>query len=173
MFKGKLDIGIEAIFTGVPSLIALGGKISVGNRVRLASSTLSNLLGVNHRVIIATLGDGKIQIGDNFRMSGGSIVARKSITIGSNVNIGVNCIVTDSDHHAVDFSKRGVEDVSDISTLAVLIGDDVWLGANVTILKGVTIGSRSIIGAGLTVTRSIPEDHILTQNGLKEAKHEN
>ena len=106
-------------------------------------------------------------------MSGGAIVARKSITIGNNVNVGINCIITDSDHHAIDYSKRGLESSKDIATRPVTIGDDVWLGANVTILKGVTIGSRSIVGAGITVIKSIPEDHTFSHSGLRSAKNEN
>ena len=172
-FRGKVVIGRSARFVGMPSIMALGQSIEIGVGLRLASSTLSNLLGVNHRVIIATISNGKIQIGNNFRMSGGAIVARKSITIGNNVNVGVNCTITDSDHHAVDYSKRGLETSKDISTRPVIIGDDVWLGANVTILKGVTVGSRSIVGAGITVTKSIPADHIYNHSGLRTAKNGN
>jgi len=170
-FRGKVTIGRSARFVGMPSIIALGQSIEIGEELRLASSTLSNLLGVNHRVIIATISNGKIQIGNNFRMSGGSIVARCSIIIGNNVNVGVNCIITDSDHHAIEYSKRGLESSKDIATRPVIIGDDVWLGANVTILKGVTIGSRSIVGAGLTVKKSIPADHICTESGLRIVKN--
>ena len=46
----------------------------------------------------------------------------------------------------------------------ITIGDDCWLGANVTVLPGVTIGNRCIIGAGLVVTKDVPDDSIYAGN---------
>ena len=167
LFKGRLKVGPFAKFRGFPALLPLGGLIRIGAGTRLASSLLSNLLGNNHRVIIATISEGEITIGNNFRMSGGSIVSRKKIIIGSNVNIGVNCLITDSDHHAIDWSKRGSESVDDILSRTVTIEDDVWLGANVTILKGVKVGARSVIGAGEVVKKDILPDSVFSGGKMK------
>jgi acetyltransferase-like isoleucine patch superfamily enzyme len=171
IFKGKYACGKNARFAGVPKILPLAGIISLGDNARLSSRLLSNLLGVNHPVIMSTIEMGKIKIGNDFHISGGSIISRKSIIIGDDVFIGANCLITDSDHHEIDYKRRRLGQSTKIKTSEVKIGNDVWIGANVTILKGVTIGSRSIVGAGLTVSRSIPEDHMLTQNGLKKTKN--
>ena len=54
-----------------------------------------------------------------------------------------------------------------VQTAPVTIEDDVWIGANCQILKGVTIGVRSVIGAGSVVTKSIPADCIAAGNPCK------
>ena len=62
----------------------------------------------------------------------------------------------DTDFHPVDYQDRRESQPG--LTADVAIEDDVWLGANVTVLKGVTIGARAVIGAGSVVTRDIPAD---------------
>lgn len=164
LFRQKYRCGGGARFAGAPRILPLAGKIIIGRNARLSSRLLSNILGVNHPVIIASIQHGEISIGDDFHISGGSIVARKNISIGDNVYIGANCTITDSDHHEIDFQRRRDGKSSKIQTSPINIGDDVWIGANVTILKGVNIGNRSIIGAGVTVRRSVPADTILGAN---------
>ena len=53
----------------------------------------------------------------------------------------------------------------------VVIEDDVWVGAHCIILKGVTIGARSIIGAGSVVTKSIPADRVAAGNPCRVIKN--
>ena len=164
LFRDKYSCGNGARFSGAPRILPLAGKINIGKNARLSSRLLSNILGVDHPVIIATIQNGEITIGEDFHISGGSIVARKKITIGDNVYVGSNCTITDSDHHEIDFQRRRDGKSSKIQTSPISIGDDVWIGANVTILKGVNIGNRAIVGAGVTVRRSIPADTILGVN---------
>lgn len=161
IFAGKYDCGRNARFSGIPRILPLAGKITIGNNARLSSRLLSNLLGVNHPVILSTIENGKIQIGNDFHISGGSIISRKLITIGNHVYVGANCLITDSDHHEMDFKRRREGKSSNIRTSKVTIGDDVWIGANVTILKGVTIGDQAIIGAGITVRKDVASGVIL------------
>lgn len=73
----------------------------------------------------------------------------KSITIGENVAISENVTIWDSDAH-----KLGTED--EVKCLPVVIGDKVWIGTNVVILKGVTIGDGAIIAAGAVVNKDVP-----------------
>ena len=54
---------------------------------------------------------------------------------------------------------------------AVHIGDNVWLGINVTVLKGVTIGENTVIGAGSIVTKDIPANVVAAGNPCKVIKH--
>jgi acetyltransferase-like isoleucine patch superfamily enzyme len=100
--------------------------------------------------------DAILKIGNNVGMSGASIYAESSIEIGDHVLLGANARIYDTDFHPIHFQDRvaGVP----AKTAAVVIGEHVWLAANVTILKGVQIGARSVIAAGSVVASDIPED---------------
>ena len=75
-----------------------------------------------------------------------------SIQIGANVMIGPGCYITDHDHGTEPGLQVNQQPLVERPTR---IGDNVWIGANVTILKGVTIGDDAVVGAGSVVTRSI------------------
>lgn len=76
-----------------------------------------------------------------------------SLTIGQYCAIGPGCYITDHDH-GTDLNFTPLE--QPMISKPTQIGNRVWIGANVTILKGVTIGDDSVIGAGSVVTKSIP-----------------
>ncbi len=68
--------------------------------------------------------------------------------------VGANSCIYDTDWHPVDPARRATGEAG--ASIPVIIEDDVWLGANVVVLKGVTIGAGSIIAANSVVTKSIP-----------------
>ena len=113
-----------------------------------------------------------IEIGDDTGMSSPCIWAKERISIGNRVKIGGDCILMDSDAHNLDYRVRGsMERIGKISkdaltakTAPIIIGDDVLIGTRCIILKGVSIGDRSIIAAGSIVTKSIPADCIAGGN---------
>ena len=72
----------------------------------------------------------------------------------------------DTDCHPIDYSVRRNSNEGTCSA-PIVIEDDVWIGAQSIVLKGVTIGARSIIGAGSVVTKSIPADCIAAGNPCK------
>lgn len=72
------------------------------------------------------------------------------ITIGDDVLVGHNCVITTL-NHAEDPERRG-----NLIPSPVKIGDKVWIGANVTIVPGVTVGDGAILAAGAVVTRDVP-----------------
>lgn len=85
------------------------------------------------------------------------IDAAVQITIGDRCAIGPGCYITDHDHG----THPGLPPLEQpLISQPTQIGDWVWLGANVTVLKGVTIGDRAVIGAGSVVTHNIPADAI-------------
>ena len=109
-----------------------------------------------------------IKIGKNLRMSGATIYARCSITIGDNVLLGGGVKVYDTDFHSLDHNFRGTsDDKANTKNAPVVIGDDVFVGAGTIVLKGVKIGSRAIVGAGSFVTKDIPEGEIWAGNPAK------
>jgi acetyltransferase-like isoleucine patch superfamily enzyme len=136
-----------------------GTIISIGNHCQFRSRTNSNLIGINRPCSISTLNSAHsavIEIGNNCGFSGTVIGAFKQIKIGNNVRCGANTLITDSDWH-LDDSRSG-------EPADVIIGENVWLGVNAVVLKGVTIGKNSVIGANSVVTKSIPANVIAAGN---------
>lgn len=128
--------------------------ITVGDDCQFRSATWSNLVGINRPCYLCTLRQSaKITIGNGSGFSGTVISAAESIEIGSNVLCGANVTITDTDWHHLDRALEGIEPAP---SAPVIIGSNVWLGMNVIILKGVTIGSNTVISANSVVTKSIP-----------------
>lgn len=90
------------------------------------------------------------------------------VTIGDNVSIGHRCSILSSDHIISDTSKTIKE--QGIIGGETIIEEDVFLGCNCTILKGVRIGKGSIIGAGSIVTKNVPEYSIYAGNPARLIK---
>ncbi len=135
--------------------------IQIGNNCEFLNRPHSNLIGINRPCMISTLTEeAKLTIGDNCGFSGTVIGAFHSITIGKNVRFGANTLVTDSDWHPDDPRVGPAK--------PIIIGDNVWLGINVTVLKGVEIGENSLIGANSLVTKNIPANVIAAGNPCKE-----
>lgn len=127
--------------------------IKIGKNCIFNSSSYVNHLGINHRCILFTAMSGaKLEIGDNCGFSGVSISAFKSIRIGDNVRCGANVIIMDSDFH--------LDDSRTLPPSPIEIQDNVWLGEGVKVLKGVTIGENTIVGAGSIVTKDLPNNVI-------------
>jgi acetyltransferase-like isoleucine patch superfamily enzyme len=132
----------------------------------------------------ATERNGVIEIGDYSYISFASIVSNLRITIGKYVYIGFGVTIVDTDFHPVDPAAR-MKDTIAISTvgdrskrpefisLPVNIEDDVWIGYNATILKGVTIGKGSIIQPGSVVSKSVPPYSVVSGNPgrIKQFEH--
>ena len=96
-----------------------------------------------------------ITVGDYFYSNHGLIITDGArVSFGDNVFIAPNCCFTTAEH-AIDpeMRKAGVEIAKPIT-----IGNNVWIGANCTVLAGVEIGDNSVIGAGSVVTKSIPKN---------------
>lgn len=135
-----------------------------GEGFSLRSSGHSNPLAPNHPVVLSTLRAGAVlEIGRNFGMTGGSICAATRITIGDNAAVGANCVITDTDFHPLHPRARLLEPQNGQSA-PVVIGNNVFIGMNSIVLKGVTIGENSVLGAGSVVSRSIPSDSIAAGN---------
>ena len=92
--------------------------------------------------------------------------AHLKIEIGNNVNIGAGSSIYDSDFHSLNFLDRRNVQLDSINKISapVSIGDDVFIGTQVMILKGVNIGERSIIGARSLVVKDVPEGEIWAGN---------
>ena len=97
---------------------------------------------------------GDVTIGDYTRI-GIHCTVIGPVCIGDHVNLAQGITVTALNHNYADSSRK--IDEQGISTKPVLIGDDVWIGANAVILPGVTIGRHVVVAAGAVVTKDIPD----------------
>lgn len=139
-------------------------SVQIGNKCTFNSSHRSNLIGVYTPCMVSTIRQGAvIRIGNHCGFSGTVIAAALHVEIGNNVRCGANTLITDSDWHHSD--PRVGDDAS------VEIGDNVWLGYGVKVLKGVAIGKNSLIGAGSIVTKNIPENVIAAGNPCRIIKY--
>ena len=141
--------------------------------------------GALHGNVLQMLRDGRLEIGPHayfepgvwlvsdtgsISIGGGSLLnlnvmvaAVERIEIGEHCMLANGCLITDGNHRFDDpdvpvpwqgFTTKG----------PVVIGDNVWLGANVVVTSGVTIGRRSVIGANSVVTSDVPEFAIAAGN---------
>ncbi len=94
------------------------------------------------------------------------IRCRERVTIGDNVSIAYNVLIQDSDYHTM-YNEEGNPKPE---TLPITIEDNVWIGANAIILKGVTIGEGSVIAAGSVVTKSAPAQSLVGGNPARVIK---
>ena len=137
--------------------------IRIGEHFIACSDPRCNSLGVFQPVFIRTNEHGaSIVIGDNVGMSGCTISAHKSITIGDRVLIGSGALITDSDAHPIDCQARRAGGPGDCSP--VIIENDVFIGTRAIVLKGVTIGAGAIVGAGAVVAKDIPPYSVVVGN---------
>jgi acetyltransferase-like isoleucine patch superfamily enzyme len=143
------------------------------------NTRIINNAGIKERIVLEgqsiILGEiqtmqhgGNIKIGKHVFIGENSrIWSSASITIGDRVLISHNVNIHDNNSHLLDKDLRHQEFKYVYEThkpfphiqlpeKEIIIGDDVWIGFNVTILKGVTIGNGAIIGANSIVTKDVP-----------------
>jgi len=94
------------------------------------------------------------------------MTTESEIVIGNHVMLGANVCIVTGDHRSDVIGRymMDVEDKLDENDLPVIIEDDVWIGSNATILKGVTVGRGSIIGAGSVVVKDVPPYSVCAGN---------
>lgn len=156
-FGKRCRFGGNMIFFRAPN-----SAIKIGKGCRFNSNSRFNFRGVNHKCILQTISGGNIVIGDNCGFSGVSIISGCSVTIGNNVLCGANVIIGDRNNHENIFKEFKPAPVS--------IGNNVWVGMNSVVMKGVTIGENSIIGANSVITKSIPANVIAAGSPCKVIK---
>lgn len=160
-----VEMGASITLLGRPIVSqASGSKIQIGDRVVLCSDSTKTALGVNHPVVLRTLSpQARIVIGNDVGMSGGTICAAQSVTIGAGTLIGANVTIADTDFHPLAPVERRYSR-ADVAVAPVVIEENVFIGTDCLILKGVHIGENSVIGAGSVVTKSIPANVIAAGN---------
>jgi acetyltransferase-like isoleucine patch superfamily enzyme len=135
------------------------GRLTIGAGVRLSGKPSVGFCNVLLREPSLVVGDGTF-IGHDC-----SFVLADSITIGKHCLLAGGVSIRDLDGHPVDAALRREHRPTPCEGIRpVVLGDDVWIGADATILKGVTIGDRAIVGAGAVVTSDVPADTVVAGN---------
>ena len=145
--------------------------INIGDGVYLRSWKTTNPLVPHHPVVLATRNaTAKIVIGRNVGMTGATIVSAEYIQIGDRVQIGANSTIVDTDFHPLDPVERQTDFLAG-KHAPIIIEEDVFIGMNCLILKGVRIGSGSTVGAGSVVVHDVPKFSVVAGNPAKIISH--
>lgn len=148
-----------------------GQKVKLVKNITLINRNVKIGKNVTIYPDVMLFGDGLIEIGDNVEIGNGTIIyASKEggVSIGENTLIAAQCYLIDMDHgmNRDELIRNQNNIVSPIK-----IGKDVWIAANVTILKGSIVGDGAIVGAKGLVKGSIPSNAIAVGNPVKILKY--
>jgi acetyltransferase-like isoleucine patch superfamily enzyme len=142
--------------TGISNLTIITGDVK--SLIKLDGAT------IGRGVKLSVGRDAKLEIGDKSYITDGSqILAQNSIVIGKNCAISFGVTIMDDDGHGIGLPPYSAP---------IIIEDEVWIGCNVTILKGVTIGKGSVVAAGAVVTKSCPPHSLLAGVPARVIKQE-
>ena len=157
---------------GIPLIdVRKGSFLEIGENVTLNSNNYDYHINMHSPVKLFADREGAIiKIGDNSRIHGTCIHAYKSITIGKNCLIAANTNIIDCNGHDLSFDNPSNRINTQGTAKPVTIEDNVWIGANCTILAGVNIGAGSIISANSVVVKDIPSMVIAGGNPAKIIK---
>jgi galactoside O-acetyltransferase len=135
--------------------------------------TISDRCLLMNQFIFESTG-GRITVGDGVFINGGTkVISRSSVEIGNGVTISWGCVIDDHDSHSISYLDRIADmsqmlidypsgnmlankDWSKVQTAPIRICDYAWLGFDVVVLKGVTIGEGAVVGARAVVTKDVP-----------------
>lgn len=158
----KVIIGCKSVFTYMKYKILYGSRIqmakinSLKGRIEIdlfsdAKCRIGNFLMTAGPFYIKCTDKAEITIGDNcFYNHNCSLTAAENIVIGNQCMFANNFVVVDHDH-----DRKDGKILKELVSAPVKIGNNVWCGANVTVLKGVTIGDGAVIAAGSVVNRDV------------------
>lgn len=150
--KGKNSF----IYRSVRKDITPFNKFEIGEK-----SVIESFCVINNAV-------GDITIGSESRMGIGGVLIGPA-QIGNNVQIAQNVTISGMDHNYEDIARTIVE--QGVTASIIIISDDVWIGANSVITKGVRIGKHSVIAASSVVTKDVPEYSVVGGIPAKVLKH--
>ncbi|MBM6686770.1 acyltransferase [Faecalicatena contorta] len=168
----------------------IGGNIQFAFSSGVINSGLRDNIKIgNHGCLfglIQALCGGKIEIGDNFYIGSGTVLqSKEQIAIGNNVIISNNVLIVDNNNHPTGPEKRMLMSLADdymssnlwtwehAQSNPVIIEDNVWIGRDAVIMKGVTVGQGSIVALRAVVVDDVPPYSIVAGNPAKVVKRLN
>jgi acetyltransferase-like isoleucine patch superfamily enzyme len=172
----QIKIGKNCSIFGKINIIKFpSSKILLGSNCNLISCAMKSGASTLQEVRLKTFSPtASIIIEDNVDLNGTSIACRsKTIHIKKNTMIGPNVIISDSDFHCIEpkFRMPNQKKACFEMDKDIIIEENVWIGMNTVILKGVKIGKNSIVGAGSIVTKDIDENSIYAGNPARKIRN--
>ncbi len=180
---------LRPLFFGPSSGVEWGKNVRLQNNFSLSAERPDARIRLGDRTIIyekaqiEAYGRGEIQIGNSCILGDLRIYARQRILLGDRVLTSWNVLIQDFDSHPINPEERAVQVESicqgspqrslawNFPSAPIEIGDDVWIGAGSTVLKGVRVGPGSIIAAGAVVPRGdYPPRSVLAGNPARVVK---
>ena len=168
IYGKKLKIGKNFNVWGkVRFLIDGDGTIEIGNRFHAVSSRNRSYATIFSPCHLTSVHGGKIILGDHVGLNGNTLVSWKKIKIGDDTMIGPNTIIQDSDGHSTSPHERWS---SSPEPKEIVIEKNCWIGMNCIIMKGITIGENTIIGAGSVVVKDCEKNSVYAGNPAVKIK---
>ena len=144
----ELEAYITWIFRGLPSFLGFIPRFVI---YKLLMRRLDSFCIIQPNVFINHCF--RLSVGRNFVVNSNTYInAVGGITIGDNVLLGVNVVISSGVHNYSDRSTPVT--LQPITPKQIIIEDDVWIGANVVIMPGITLRKGTVVGAGAVVTHS-------------------
>lgn len=156
--------------------INIKGKLYLTDNARITfvNDSKHSTLGIARPCKLYVYKNAELLFHGQFGMSNAVIVATKKIDIGCNVMIGGGVTIVDSDFHSLDYNDWFSEkDSANMNSKEVYIGNNVFIGMNSLILKGVHIGDGAIIAASSVVSCDIPNNEVWGGNPARKIKSRN
>lgn len=147
------------------------GPLKFGNQCKINSSITANPVGLTTKCMFYIGPSGIIKIGNNVGISNSLLYSICSIIVEDDVMIGGGCQILDNDFHSLRYEDRILFGDKNVNSAPISIKKGAFIGTSSIILKGVTIGERSIVAAGSVVTKSIPDDEIWGGNPAQKIKN--
>ena len=173
--QNRIVLGKNVRIVGPIQLIndkANPGCVSIGNQTTLNSHyKKANPLGFNTPCVFRLKNGGRITIGNHVGISNSVFVSYgEPILIGDYTLIGGGCKFYTTDFHPLSPELRRQGDLEHAKTGRIVIGENAFIGAGTTVLKGVSIGNNAVIGACSVVTKDVPENEIWGGNPARFIK---
>jgi acetyltransferase-like isoleucine patch superfamily enzyme len=152
-----------------PDKLELGDEVDIRGYVRIRGAVSIGSKSSIREYVLLDAREGSIRIGSNCSVNDYCVLyGHGGLTIGNDVRMATHTVIVAADHRFNDpnvlIREQGVDNKP------ITIGDDVWIGANVTILGGVEVGRGSVIGAGSVVTESIEPMSVAVGNPARVVK---
>lgn len=150
---------------------SMDAKVFIGKNFKMNNGSKYSDSGLNGKCRIEVRDNAILSIGNNVGISDVTITCHQKIYIGNNVLIGAGATIRDTDNHSLNPQDRleGL-DFLNKKNAPIIVKDNVFIGANATLLKGVTIGENAIVGACSVITKDVPANQIWAGNPAKFIK---